>query len=164
MDYMFTRTPCLQLTTFLPDANPAAQGLARKGGFKPWFRREVHPMGPGEQARLDIDDWIAGTPDLEKDGELFHDVLEAAKKEAGSELPIHDHDPVHERYVGAAYRMMARGQSRKAEALYNRWACNAGYSKLEILSDGPLVVDVGDGIATMKDGMIEMLLTRKGPA
>jgi hypothetical protein len=38
MDYMFTRTNAVQLTTFLPDNNPAAKGLGLKGGFKDWFR------------------------------------------------------------------------------------------------------------------------------
>jgi hypothetical protein len=59
MDYMFTRTNCLQITTFLPDNNPQAKALWLKGGGRDWFRRESHPCGPGMQARIDIDDWIS---------------------------------------------------------------------------------------------------------
>lgn len=152
MDYMFTRTNAVQLTTFLPDNNPAAKGLALKGGFRGWFRRETHPCGPGMQARIDIDDWICRTADLEKDGERFHDALESAKKACGSALPIHPHDAIHERYVGAAFRMFSRGQARKATSVYNRWAANSGYAMIRLLSEEPPVVDAVDAIVEIKDG------------
>lgn len=158
MDYMFTRTNALQLTTFLPDDNLAARGLGLKGGFRPWFERDL--MGPGVQARIDIDDWISGNEELEADGQLFHDVLEHAKLQAGSELPVHPHDPVHERYVGAASRMFSRGQCQKAQALYNRWAVNAGYAPIALISETPPVVDVVDAIVTLEGGEIEVLQCR----
>jgi hypothetical protein len=160
LDYMFTRTGCLQITTFLPDNNPAARGLATKGGFVEWFRRTHPTMGEGAQARIDIDQWICGEPDLEADGERFHSALEEAKTEAGSELPIHAHDPIHERYVGAAVRMFSRGQTRKAEALYNRWASNSGYAQISLISDVPPVVDAVDAIVTIADGEIQVLQVR----
>lgn len=160
MDYMFTRTNALQLTTFLPDNNPAAKGLALKGGFKPWMRRANHICGTGEQARIDIDDWICRTLELEADGERFHDALEQAKVAQGSTLPVHDHDPVHERYVGAAFRMFSRGQGRKAEAIYNRWAANAGYAQIRLISESPPVVDAIDAVVGMNDGQVEVLLCR----
>jgi hypothetical protein len=160
MDYMFTRTPCLQLTTFLPDNNPAATGLGLKGGFRKWFRRENHICGPGFQARVDVDDWISRTDDLEADGERFHEALETAKKEAGSELPVHPHDITHERYVGASLRMFARGQGRKAVAIYNRWAANAGYAQISMVSESPVVVDAVDGIVTMTGDEIQVLSCR----
>lgn len=160
MDYMFTRTNAVQLTTFLPDNNPAAKGLGLKGGFKDWMRREVHPCGPGMQARLDVDDWITRTRDLEADGERFHDALEQAKKASGSELPVHAHDPIHERYVGAASRMFSRGQCRKAEAVYNRWAVNAGYAPIRLISESPPVVDVVDAIVGLGNEGLEVMLSR----
>lgn len=160
MDYMFTRTNAVQLTTFLPDNNPAARGLALKGGFKPWMRRANHICGPGEQARMDIDDWICRTPELEADGERFHAALENAKEASGSTLPVHDHDPVHERYVGAAFRMFARGQCRKGEAIYNRWAANAGYASIKLISDSPPTVDARDAIVSMEGEKVEVLLCR----
>jgi hypothetical protein len=157
MDYMFTRTNALQLTTFLPDDNPAARGLALKGGFKEWFRRLNHPIGPGIQAKIDIDDWIANAAELEPDGERFHDALEKAKAEAGSELAVHAHDPVHERYVGAASRMFSRGQCQKAQAIYNRWAENAGYAQIRLISESPPVVDAIDALVTLDGDHIHVL-------
>jgi hypothetical protein len=160
MDYMFTRTNCLQITTFLPDNNPAAKALGLKGGFKDWFRRETHPCGPGMQARIDIDTWITRTPELEKDGERFHDTLEAAKKANGSSLPIHAHDPIHERYVGAAYRMFAHGQSVKAWAVYNRWAANSGYAQIGLVSQDPPVVDAVDAVVRLNGKELEVVECR----
>lgn len=160
MDYMFTRTNALQLTTFLPDNNPAARGLALKGGFREWFRRETTPLGPGAQARIDIDDWIANAPELETDGERFHDALEAAKTQAGSSLPVHAHDAIHERYVGAAYRMFSRGQCQKGQAIYNRFAANSGYAPIRLLSEAPPVVDAVDAIVGLENGEIEVLQCR----
>jgi len=158
MDYMFTRTNALQLTTFLPDNNPAARGLALKGGFKEWFRRENTPLGPGTQARIDIDDWICRTPDLEADGERFHHAIEDAKAKFGSKLPNHPEDKLHDRYAGAALLMCERGQMMKAEALYNRWAVNAGYTPIKRISDAPPLMDVGEGVlVTLGSDGLEVL-------
>lgn len=161
MDYMFTRTPCLELTTFLPDNNPAAIGLAVKGGFRKWFRRETHVCGPGYQARVDIDDWIAKAEELEADGERFHIALNAAVKAARPELPDHPEDNIHDRYVGACLRMASNGQCRKAEAIYGRWAVNAGYTPTRLLSETPPTFDVSEPglkcIVALHDGEVEVL-------
>lgn len=160
MDYMFTRTNALQLTTFLPDNNPAAQGLALKGGFKTWIRKES-PLGPGVQARIDIDDWITKTADLEADGHKFHDVLASAIKKARPDLPEHPEDRTHDRYVGAVLRMFQRGQCRKGEAIYNRYAVNAGYTPCRLISESPPTLDVSeDGllcVVGLQDGNLEVL-------
>lgn len=161
MDYMFTRTNCLQITTFLPDNNSAAGGLAIKGGFRKWFRRENHICGPGWQARIDIDDWISRTEELEADGERFHDTITAAVKMARPELQEHPEDHIHDRYVGAAVRMCERGQCRKAEALYNRWAVNAGYTQTRIISEAPPTFDVSEPgltcLVAIQDGELQVL-------
>jgi hypothetical protein len=146
MDYMFTRTNALQLTTFLPDNNPAARGLALKGGFREWFRRDQTPLGPGAQARIDIDDWISDTPELEREGERFHSAIEEAKARFGSALPDHPEDKLHDRYAGASLLMCERGQMMKGEAIYNRWAVNAGYTPIRRISDAPPLMDVGEGV------------------
>jgi hypothetical protein len=143
MDYMFTRTNAMQLTTFLPDNNPAAKGLALKGGFKPWFEKDS-PLGHGVQARIDIDDWIARTADLEKDGERFHEVTAEAVHKARPDLPDHPDDKVHDRYVGATVRMCSNGQVLKGVLLYNRYAANAGYTPCSIVSADPPVIDVSE--------------------
>jgi hypothetical protein len=160
MDYMFTRTNAVQLTTFLPDKNLAAKGLGLKGGFRNWFRREEDIRGPGFQARIDIDDWICRSPDLENDGERFHDILDRAKQACGSKLLAHDHDPIHERYVGAAYRMYSRGQAKKATSVYNRWAVNAGYAPIMLLSEEPTTVDVVDAVMRLNEDELEVVECR----
>jgi hypothetical protein len=161
LDYMFTRTGCLQITTFLPDNNPAARGLATKGGFVEWFRRTHPTMGEGAQARIDIDQWICGEPELEKDGERFHEAVEAAVKSARPDLPDHPEDKIHDRYVGACVRMASRGHTRKAEAIYGRWAVNAGYTPARIISDAPPTFDVSEQglncIVALHDGEIQVL-------
>jgi hypothetical protein len=161
MDYMFTRTNAVQLTTFLPDNNPAAKGLALKGGFRPWFRRETSPLGPGSQARIELDDWIVRTPDLEADGERFHAAVTGAVQKARPELPAHPEDKVHDRYVGAVLRMFERGQPRKGEAIYNRWAVNAGYTPCRLISEAPPTLDVSEPglrcIVGLHDGEVEVL-------
>lgn len=152
MDFMFTRTQALQITTFLPDNNPAALGLSRVGGFRPWFRRQNHVCGKGMQARIDIDDWIARTAELETDGRRFHEALEKAGKHTN-----HADDPIHERYVGATFRMIARGQARKGEAIYNRWAANAGYVPIRLLSESPPIVDAITAKVTLVGDEIEVM-------
>lgn len=158
---MFTRTSCLQITTFLPDNNSAARGLALKVPFSEWFRRSHPTLGEGAQARIDIDQWICGTPDLEADGERFHIALEAAVKAARPELPDHPVDKIHDRYVGACVRMASRGQCRKAEAIYGRWAANAGYTPARLISDAPPTFDVSEPgltcIVALHDGEIQVL-------
>lgn len=150
MDYMFTRTNALQLTTFLPDNNPAAAGLALKGGFKKWFRRERHPCGAGWQARIDIDDWISGAAELEADGERVHGAMEEALAKTRPDLPDHPEDAAHNRYVGACLRMAGRAQCRKAEAIYNRWAVNAGYTPTTLISEAPPTFDMSEPSAVLK--------------
>jgi hypothetical protein len=93
LDFMFTRTDCMRIFSHCPDNNPATLALALKGGAKAWFRKEHDPLGPGTVVSWDIMDWATNTPDLEADGKQFHDLLEAAKTEAGSSQPVHDDEP-----------------------------------------------------------------------
>jgi hypothetical protein len=136
-----------------------AKALWLKGGGKDWFRREstLRPRNAGAHRHRY---WITRTPELEKDGERFHDTLEAAKKANGSSLPIHAHDPIHERYVGAAYRMFAHGQSVKAWAVYNRWAANSGYAQIGLVSQDPPVVDAVDAVVRLNGKELEVVECR----
>ncbi len=159
LDFMFTRTDCMRITSHIPDSNLAARGLGIKAGFRPWFRRDIPVLGPSAVVRIDIEDWVAGNSDLELDGEEFHDALEEAK--AGSQLPQHPDDATHDRHVGACFRMCRRGQPRKGVALYNQWARLAGYQSISLISETPPVVDVVDGIVGLsQDGELEVLSCR----
>ena len=157
-DYMFTRTDCGQIVTQIPDNNPAAAALAKLARFRPMFRREDTPRGPTAYVGLTIDEWAQDTAALEEDGAWFHDGVEAAKIAQEADLPDHPHDPAHERAVGAAVRMVKAGNLEKAVIFYNRWARLAGYPLMALISEHPPVFDVGDAIATLIDGKMEILL------
>lgn len=160
MEYMFCRTDAFRLITQVPDGNTAAAALARKGGFRTWYRREHGAPGPSEFLVIDIDDWVQATPALEADGEWFHERLLAAKAAAGSERPVHAHEPAHERAVGAAVRMIRGGNPGKGVATYNRWASSAGYAALTIVSFNPFVVDAVDAVVEVRGAEMEVLLCR----
>lgn len=162
LDFMFTRTDCMQIHSLCPDLNPSAAFLAMKGGAKKWFRKAADALlGPGQVVRWDIEDWAVSEPSLEADGQAFHELLEAAKAKAGSDLTTHADDPWHDRMVGAVIRMTLRGQVTKGIALYNRWAAAAGYAPVTLLSEAPPLVDVGDGIVGLNtNGELEILACR----
>ena len=95
------------------------------------------------------------------EGHAFHEMLEAAKREACTELPVHDDDPAHDRYVGACALMAKRGQAAKGVGMYNSWAAAAGYAQIQLLSAAPPVVDVVDGIVHLNQaGEMEVLQCR----
>jgi hypothetical protein len=161
LDFMFTRTDCMVIFSHCPDNNPAALALAMKGGAKPWFRKEHDPkFGPGMVVRWDIMDWAMSTPELEDDGKQFHELLEAAKIQEGSPLPVHDDEPAHDRMVGAVSRMCHRGQARKGVILYNCWANAARYVPIALLADNPPLVDVVDGVVSIEGGAMKVLAVK----
>lgn len=160
LDYMFCRTDCERLVTQVPDDNRSAKGLAVAAGFRGEFHRKGAFRGPTWFYSLTIEQWISHTPALEKDGEWFHRQLEEAKELAGSSLPVHDHDPAHERAVGAAVRMFCAGNHHKAVKFYNRWAQFAGYAPIALVSTQPAVVDVKDAVVGFSDEKMEVLLCR----
>lgn len=160
LDYMFVRTDCHTILTQVPDNNLAAQALARKGPWREFFRREDTPRGPTSFMGVTIDEWAQWNPELETDGHWFHDSLEAAKKEKGSSLPDHPHDPAHERAVGASVRMIRAGNIDKGIGLYNRWANFAGYAPISLLSETPLVIDVMDAVVSLDGNDLEVILCR----
>lgn len=155
MRFMFCHTDCFRLLTLVPTGNIAAAALARKGGFSKWFERST-----GDYLALDLDAWIAGASWADAYGAEFHEKLEAAKHASGSSLPIHDDDPVHDRFVGMALAMARAGNAHKGIAAYNRWAAFAGYAPATLLSTTPVLVDVGDGLVTLDGERLEVVSCR----
>lgn len=154
-EWMFTRTDCQSIVSKIPDANRAAKGFAIAGGLRPIFRRDGV-----EYVELTLMDWAMRTRALDAHGERFHDLLQAAKIEAGSILPAHPHDAAHERAVGAALLMIERGQCGKGVAFYNRWARQAGYAEIGLISDSPPTVDAVDAVVGLGNNGLEVLLCR----
>jgi hypothetical protein len=154
-EYMFVHTDCQRVVTKVPDGNRAAVALAKLAGFRPMFRREETSfMG------LTAEEWAQGNAELETDGRWFHEALEAAKREKGSDLPTHTDDPAHERAVGATVQMVKAGNAEKGVTLYNRWARLAGYVPVTLLSEQPVVIDVVDAVVGWSEGQMEVLLCR----
>ena len=159
LDFMFTRTDAMRIFSHCPDDNSGALALAKSGGARLWFRNELEPqLGPGQVVAWDIFDWVARTPDLEAEGEEFHDVSEKAIAANGIELPDHPHDPIHNRYVGATVRMARAGQVRKGVLVYNLWAGAAGYPPADFISESPPTINAGLGMIVQlaPDGEMEV--------
>lgn len=160
--YMFTRTDCVEIVTKVPASNAPADFMARRAGLQPIFQREA-AWADGSTVTffaLSLDGWQARDPELVKAGRAFHDMLDDAKREAGSDHPSHPEDEAHNRAVGAASLMAQAGQHRKAVWSYNRWARFAGYQAIELLSDLPPVIDVRDAIITVAAGGLEVVQCR----
>lgn len=161
LDFMFTRTDAMRISSHCPDNNPAALGLALKGGARRWFRNEAHPLyGPGVVVAWDLFDWAVNTLELEAEGRAFHETLEAAKCAAGSDRGAHADDPSHDRMVGAASLMCKRGQAKKGVLAYNLWASAAGYQPILLLSDAPPLVDVHDAVVGLVGDSLEIVECR----
>lgn len=163
--FMFCATDCAELITKCPDENRGALGLARSAGFQEMFRREqAWRHGGGlvgcSYQNLTLNRWRGRDPKIEGVGHWFHEKLTAAKRAQGSDLPVHDDDPAHDRAVGASVLMVLAGNPRKAVWSYNRWAMFAGYAPIELVSEAPVVLDVVDAVVTPNGFDMEVLLCR----
>lgn len=159
---LFTKTDATEIVTKTPGSNRAAAIMARRAGFRPLFvRKAAWPDGSDLTFYvLTLDEWMQRDPTLAGEGHAFHEMLEAAKRQAGSQLPKHPDDPTHDRAAGAAALMAKAGQAAKAAWIYSRWACLAGYQTIELVQDEPPVIDVRDALVTVKDGTLEVLECR----
>lgn len=163
--FMFTRTDCIEIRSKVPEGNAAALGFARSMRYELQYERAnawpgvSGPVGVKYFART-INQWANRCEGVEATGHWFHEKLEAAKIAAGATSPIHDDDPIHDRFVGATCEMIMAGQLAKAMAFYSQWAVFAGYGPVSIIAEYPTVVDIGDAILAVKDGDFSVLLCR----
>jgi len=160
--HMFVRTDCTEIVTKAADSNRPAQLMAKLAGFRLLFRREgAWEDGSGlAHYALSMDEWLGREPRLKDEGEAFHDLLERTKIAAGSTLPVHPDDEVHDRAAGAAALIAKAGQAEKAVWFYNRWALFAGYQTIEIVSEQPPVIDVRDAVVRAHPDHLEVLECR----
>jgi hypothetical protein len=154
-EYMFVATDAIEIVTSVPDGNEAALALASKAGFKPIFRTDGMT-----HCKLDLVSWAMSRPELEDDGQVFHDALEQKKLRSGSTLHVHKECATHNRMVGAAFRMVKRGNAVKAVAQYNKWARMAGYAPIGLISINPPTIDVVDAIVEWTGQEMEVVLCR----
>lgn len=157
--YLFTATDAIEITTLVPDSNPAADRWAGIAGFRETFRREAFfPLAAcgtvgGSFRSLTYGDWVLRHNPNRSEGEAFHAKLHAASPS----LADHPHDPVHDAWVGATIAGVRQGNVAKAVSLFNRWAAQAGYQRAQIVSEKPAVIHTGDAILTMIGGEVEVL-------
>lgn len=160
--YVFAATDCVEIITRVPDGNLGAHAAAKRAGFVPTLRREAAWTSPtGERVgvqfyALGLERWRLTDRALTETGASFHAWLEDLKGVA----PEHGDDPDHNAAVGMAATMLRAGNGQKAAHHYERWAVLAGYQPLELLSEQPLVVDVGEAILEMRRGEPTVLLLR----
>lgn len=161
-DDIFSRTDCLELVTKVREGNRPAAALAQLADFEPRFSSAFspHDATPTTFLGLTIDRWALRSSLPGQMGHWFHQSLTDAKQRAGSGLPVHPDDPIHDAMAGAAVLMLRDGQARKAVSFYNAWARWAGYGTIQLLRDLPTVLDIGDAIIEAHDGRMEVLLCR----
>jgi hypothetical protein len=157
--YMFVETSCTEIVTKVPQSNRAADFMVRKCGFRPMFERS-RAWEDGSDIRffwLSIEDWRAQDKAIGPEGQAFHELIETAKREAGSTLPTHPDDEAHDRAAGLAVLMAKAGQPAKAVWIYNRWAAFAGYERVALVSEEPPIIDIQDAVIGLKNGELEVL-------
>lgn len=88
-------------------------------------------------------------------GQKFHEAVEAQ----GSHTD-HGEDVAHDHWAGATLRGCIAGNPVKAVALYNRWACVAGYAQVKLLSVTPPVVDMGHSVVGLNRDGLQVLCAR----
>jgi len=162
--YLFTATDAREIVTRVPASNRGAAFAAKLCGFrerfvrKAAFRTHENALVDVSYQALTLDDWWPADDEALNAGALFHALIEAAKAEAESALPDHPEDEAHDRAAGAACLMIAAGNPRKGVWFYGRWAALAGYPPVAILTESPLVIDIGAGVVVeVNDGNMEVI-------
>lgn len=161
--YMFTRTDAYEIVTRVPHSHRAAAALTATAGMRfemslPDACRFEGVLSPVNVYSFRIQDWIAKADAMEAVGRQFHaDMIEAARA-AGVTAPAHDDDPIHNRYVGAAYEMFRAGQLVKGAEFYNRWAMIARHAPIRLIDDKPPTIKFDIGIMRLLDkGRLEVV-------
>lgn len=148
-EYMFFGTDCTEILTVSPDDVPHSKPPKHMGFVFEFHRDNIAVRNGlsigGSYYAMRYPEWVKRAPGLEKSGQWFHAKLEDAA--------THDDEDVHDRYVGAACRMMAAGQVHKGVFHYNRWACFAGYAPLFIESESPFVLKMGEQRLKLSDDL-----------
>ncbi|HLX21627.1 MAG TPA: hypothetical protein VKR23_15890 [Gaiellaceae bacterium] len=163
-DYMFSATDCTEGRTTVPCAHRPAAFAARKAGFESRFTIAIPWTGgtpvTAEFFALPIERWALKSPTTAPLGAWFHTQLADAKAAAGSPLPTHADDPVHDAIVGAVVLMVQAGNPEKAVRFYNVWAGCTQYAPIVLVRTRPIVLDVQDALVEASAGGFEVLRCR----
>lgn len=164
--WMFTQTDCVTLLTRIPDHNRAAAVFSPLVGWVKEFEREaVWPTVEGDLVDMAFcairyDDWVRKTPELMQSGRWFHQRLHEELARKGHVEEQHPDDDAHDLHVGACIEMVRGGQLEKAVFLYNRWARFAGYGLMQLVSQTPAVIDIGNALLQITGDSFKVILVR----
>lgn len=160
--YMFTKTDCFEGVTRIPHGHVAAKAAALAVGMTPEFQRPAcrfkGRIVPVDVYSIDIMKWASTSPFLEEIGREFHDAMQSQWEKNGGTEQVHDDDPNHNRYVGAALEMARGNQVLKAVSFYNRWARVSRHSGVQIVQAEPTVVEFDIGYLTVQNGQLHMAM------
>lgn len=161
--WIFTRTPCYEVVTRVPEGHLAAKVAAIARGMRFEFTRQKECQFRGQLVDVSlyswrIQDWIAQADALEELGQRFHEMLHAAAIKHGVKDPEHADDPNHNRYVGAAIEMGLYGHIVKGVLWYNRWAYMARHAPIILLQrENPAIIKIDHGfLLHIQDGQLEV--------
>lgn len=162
LEYMFTKTDCIEVITRVPDGNRSARRLAEAAGMKMETRVSRGWVVNGSVEECDIltlplTSWMANADGLETYGEEFHRQIDEACTRAGAVRDAHPEDRNHDRYAGATFEMIRGGQMEKAVVAYNRWAGIAGYKPVVPLSKVPPIIHIGDMAVRVYENQLEVV-------
>ena len=142
----FVEMDAMSLSSSACETNPAAYRLMRKMGMNPMFD-SPSKFAKGKKQRycgISIDDYIINSDVFKEIGEEFHSLVE--------ETTDHDHDEIHDKYVGAAISMIKSDNITKAEDVYNKWAIMAGYSPMSY-NESNNTIEVGYMTISLSDDL-----------
>lgn len=146
--YLFTRTDCMKVVTKVPEGNKAALGAARTMGFSNAFvlergwLQEDSTLGKVSIMTLSLEKWMSMDALCASKGEWFHHRLEELTDALDKKIPVHYEEPAHNRAAGAAVQMYEAGNAVKATAVYNLWAMQAGFQKIGLMQEAPVIIDM----------------------
>lgn len=150
---MFMQSDAIEIVTTVPDGNRAADAYSIDAGFHETFRREACFDLKGEMVgasyrSLGYGEWVLKDQLNTFNGKIFHDFVHQSTPDD------HGPDSVHDAWVGATMEGCRHGNAAKCIGLYNRWAVQAGYEPLNVLSANPLTVDMRSAVLQLDaDGL-----------
>lgn len=161
--FMFTATDCIELRSFVPDGNIAAERLCGVAGLRKTYRRENYFDLSGTKVgcqfyTLTFEEWVANSDTCKKRGEGFRTFIESHVKGDN-----HPEDEINDKFVGAAILGCENGNPLKGIAKYNVWAGTTGYASAKIESFNPLVINIGTCLLQLYDNKLEALKIFKEP-
>lgn len=150
--HLFAATDCVEVWTQCPADNPRAGRWAEAVGFTQRHGREGVSFWAMTYA-----DWVMREADNWKMGQWFHAEMDRLRPHS------HPDDVTHDAWVGATLIGVGQGSVAKAVAMYNRFACVAGYVQAVVLSVAPPVVDIGDAVLGLIGGQLQVLRLAAAP-